>query len=95
MINDIINYVHIYFDYQKMRIYYYEFYNELILILSNNVNLFHIIILNFITNLLFARNLYINKICDFILILINKLIKHATYITITKNLKIDKFINII
>ena len=78
-----------------MRIYYYKSYNELILILSNNVNSFHIIILNFIINLLFAKNSYIEKICDFILILINKVIKHATYITIIKNLKINKFVNII
>ena len=78
-----------------MRIYYYKFYNELILILLNNVNSFHIITLNFITNLLFTKNLYINKIYDFILILINKLIKYVTYITIIKDLKINKFINII
>ena len=78
-----------------MRIHYYKSYNELILILSNNVNSFHIMILNFITNLLFARDLYINKTCDFILILINKLTKHATYITIIKDLKINEFIDII
>ena len=52
-------------------------------------------ILNFITNLSFIRNLYINKICDFILILINKLIKYVTYIIIIKNLKVNEFINII
>ena len=78
-----------------MRIYYHKSYNELILILLNNVNSFHIIILSFISNLLFINNLYINKIYDFILILINKLIKHATYIIIIKNLKINEFINII
>ena len=59
------------------------------------MNLFHIIILNFIINLLFARKLYINKTYDFILILINKLIKHETYIIIIKNLKINELINII
>ena len=78
-----------------MRVYYYKFYNKLILILLNNVNSFYIIILNSIINLLFARNLYIEKICDFILILINKLIKYIIYIIIIKNLKINKFINII
>ena len=78
-----------------MRIYYYKSYNELILILLNNVNLFYIVILNFIINLLFIRNSYIDKMCDFILILINKLIKYATYIIIIKDLKINKFINII
>ena len=78
-----------------MRIHYYKFYNELILILLNNVNLFYIMILNYIINLLFIKNLCINKICDFILILINKLIKYVTYIIIIKDLKIDKFVNII
>ena len=78
-----------------MRIHYHKFYNKLILILLNNVNSFYIIILNFIINLSFIKNLYINKIYDFILILINKLIKHVTYITIIKNLKINKLINII
>ena len=77
-----------------MRIHYYKFYNKLILILLNNVNLFHIIILNFIINLSFIKDLYINKIYDFILILINKLTKYATYIIIINNLKINKFINI-
>ena len=77
-----------------MRIYYHKSYNELILISSNDVNSFYIIILNFITNLLSAKNLYINKIYDFILILINKLIKHVIYIIIIKNLKINEFINI-
>ena len=78
-----------------MRIYYYKFYNELISISLNNVNSFYIIILNFIINLLFIKNLYINKIYDFNLILINKLIKYVTYIIIIKDLKINKFINII
>ena len=64
------------------------------LISSNNVNSFHTIILNFIINLSLTRNSYINKICDVILMLINKLTKYVTYITITKNLKIDNFANI-
>ena len=59
------------------------------------MNLFYIIILNFIINLVFTRNLYIDKIFDIYLILINKLTKYITYIIIIKDLKIDKFINII
>ena len=78
-----------------MRIYYHKFYNKLILILSNKVNSFHIIILNFIINLSFTKNSYINKIYDIILMLINKLTKHVTYIIIIKNLKINEFINIL
>ena len=64
-------------------------------ILLNSINLFYIIILDFIINLLFIRNLYINKIYDTILILIDKLIKYIIYIIITKNLKINNLINIL
>ena len=78
-----------------MWIYYYKFYNELILISLNNINLFYIITLNFIINLSFIKDLYINKFCDFILILINKLTKYVTYIIIIKKLKIKIFVNII
>ena len=78
-----------------MRIYYYKFYKKLILILFNDVNLFYIIIINFIINLSFIKNSYNEKINNIILILINKLTKYASYIIITKNLKINKFINII
>ena len=78
-----------------MRIYYYKSYNELILISLNDVNSFHIMILNFIINLSSAKNSYINKIYNIILMLINKLTKHATYIIIIKNLKINEFINIL
>ena len=78
-----------------MRIHYYKSYKELFSISSNNVISFHIVILNFITNMLSARNLYMKKTCDIILIIINKITKHVTYIAITINLKIDKFINIL
>ena len=78
-----------------MRIYYYKFYNELILILTSGVNSFYIIILNFIINISPARNLYINKTCDTILILINKFTKYVTYIIIIKNLKANEFIDIL
>ena len=95
MMNEIIKYCRIYSNRQKMRIHYHKFYKKLISILFNNVNLFHIVIINFIINLLFIKNSYSEKISDIILILINKLIKYALYITITKDLKINKFINII
>ena len=92
--SDITNYVRIYFNYQKVRIYYHKSYNELILISLNNVNSFHIITLNFIINLSPTRNLYINKIYNFVLILIKKLTKYVTYITIIKDLKVNKLIDI-
>ena len=78
-----------------MRMYYYKPYEKLFSILLNNVILFHIVTLNFIIDMLFARDSYIKKTCDVILIMIDKIIKHATYIIIIINLKIDKFINIL
>ena len=78
-----------------MRVYYYKLYKELILISLNNVNLFYIIIIDFITNILSTRNSYINKIYNIILILINKLIKYIIYIAIINNLIVKELINII
>ena len=78
-----------------MWIYYYKFYGELASISLNKVNSFYIVIMNFIIDLLFVRNSYIDNTSDIILILINKLTKYVTYITIIKNLKINKFIDII
>ena len=43
----------------------------------------------------FIIDLYINKTYNIILILINKFTKYATYIIIIKNLKADKFIDIL
>ena len=78
-----------------MRVYYYRLYNELTSILSSNINSFYIIIINFIINILFIRDLYINNIYDIILILINKLTKYITYIVTIKKLKANELANII
>ena len=74
-----------------MRIYYHKLYNKFNFISLNNENSFHIIIMNFIINISLTRNLYINKINDAILVLINKLTKHATYIIMIKNLNVKNF----
>ena len=78
-----------------MRIYHHKSYEKLSSISSNNVILFHIMILNFIINMPSARDLYTKKTCDVILIMIDKIIKHATYIIIIINLKVDEFIDIL
>ena len=77
-----------------MQVHYYKLYNNLIIIFLKNVKSFHTVIMNFIINMFSAKNLYTKKINDVILMLINKLIKHATYIAITKNLNAEKLINI-
>ena len=74
-----------------MRIYYYKLYRKFSSISFKNLQFFKTIIINFITNILFTRNLYIKKINNIILILINKLIKYAIYIAITKKFNIKIF----
>ena len=78
-----------------MRVHYHKSYNNLIIIFSENVKSFYIVIMNFIINMFSAKNSYIKKISDAILILINKLIKHVTYIAIIKNLNAENLINIL
>ena len=78
-----------------MRVYYYKFYRKLILISLDNVNLFYIVTINFIIDILSIRNSYINKTCEIILVLINKLIKYIIYIILIKNLIVEGLINII
>ena len=78
-----------------MRVHYHKSYNNLIVISLKNVKLFHTVIMNFIINMLSAKNSYMKKTSDAILILINKLIKHVTYIVIIKNLNAEKLINIL
>ena len=91
MLFEINEYICIYFDYQRVRVHHHKLYNKFNFISSNGENLFHTIIINFIIDMSFARNSYINKINDAILILINKLTKHATYIATIKNLNAKNF----
>ena len=75
--------------------HHYKSYKKLSSISLNNVISFYIITLNFIMNMFFARNLYTKKTCDVILIIIDKITKHVTYVIITMNLKVDEFIDIL
>jgi len=52
---------------------------------------FETIIINFITNILFIKDLYIKKINNAILILVNKLVKHAIYIATIKKFNAKNF----
>ena len=91
MLFKISKYVCICFNCQRMHVYHHELYNKFNFISSNDKNLFHIIIMNFIINMLLTRNLYINKINDTILMLMNKLTKYATYIATIKHLNAKNF----
>ena len=91
MLFEINEYVCIYFDCQRVRVHHHKSYNKFNLILLNDENSFHIMIMNFIIDMSFARDSYVNKINDAILILMNKLTKHATYIATIKNLNVKNF----
>ena len=91
MLFKINKYICIYFDCQRVRVHHYKLYNKLNFISSNDEDSFHTIIMNFIIDMSSTRNLYINKINDAILSLINKLTKHAMYIAIIKNLNTKNF----
>ena len=75
--------------------YHHKLYEKLFSILLNNVISFHIVILNFIIDMPLARDSYMEKTCDIILIMIDKITKHAMYVIITMNLKVDEFVNIL
>jgi len=76
-------------------VHHHKLYEKLTSISSENVNLFHMMIMNFIINMLSAKNSYIEKTSNTILIMINKLIKHIIYISTIKDLSIKKLANLL
>jgi len=76
-------------------VHHHKLYEKLTFISSESVNSFHMMIMNFITDMLSAKNSYIEKINDVILIIINKLIKHAIYISMIKDLNIKRLVNLL
>ena len=91
MLFEINEYIRICSDYQRVRIHHHKLYNEFNSISSNDEDSFYTVIMNFITDMSSTRNLYIDKINDAILMLMNKLTKHATYIATIKNLNAKNF----
>jgi len=66
MLKEIIKYVCICSNYQQVQVHHHKLYEKLMFIFSESVNLFHMMIMNFITDMLFAKNLYIEKTSDVI-----------------------------
>ncbi len=95
MLKKMTKYVRICSDCQRVRVHHHKFYEKLTFISSENVNSFHIMIMNFITDMFSAKNLYIEKTSDVILIIINKLIKHVIYISTIKDLNIERLTNLL
>ncbi len=95
MLKKMMKYVRICSDCQQVQVYHHKLYEKLMFISSESVNSFHIIIMNFITDMLSAKNSYIEKTSDAILIMINKLIKHVIYISMIKDLNIERLANLL
>ncbi len=95
MLKKMTKYVCICSDCQRMQVHHYKLYEKLTSISSESVNSFHTMIMNFIINMLSAKNSYIEKTSDAILIIIDKLIKHAIYISTIKDLNVERLENLL
>ncbi len=95
MLKKMMKYVRICSNCQRVQVHHYKLYEKLMFIFSKSVNSFHMMIMNFITDMLSAKNSYIEKTSDAILIMIDKLIKHVIYISMIKDLNIKKLVNLL
>ncbi len=95
MLKEMMKYVRICSDCQRVQAHHHKFYEKLTFIFSESVNSFHMMIMNFIINMSSAKNAYIEKTSNVILIMINKLIKHVIYISMIKDLNIKKLVNLL
>ncbi len=95
MLKKMMKYVCICSDCQRVQVHHHKFYKKLMFISSESVNSFYMMIINFIINILSAKNSYIKKTNDAILIIINKLIKHVIYILMIKDLNVKRFTNLL
>ncbi len=95
MLKEMTKYVCICSDCQRVQVHHHKFYEKLTFIFSESVNSFHTMIMNFITDMSSAKNLYIEKTSDAILIMIDKLIKHAIYISTIKDLNVKRLMNLL
>ncbi len=90
-----MKYVCICSDCQQVQVHHHKFYEKLMFISSESMNSCYMMIMNFITDMLSVKNLYIEKTSDVILIIINKLIKHAIYISMIKDLNVERLANLL
>ena len=90
MTKNITNYVRICSDCQRVRVHHHKSYEQLKLISSSDVNSFHIVTMNFIIDMSSTRDSYTSKTSDAILVLIDKLIKYAIYISTSKSLNAER-----
>ena len=95
MIKQIVDYICIYFVYQRVRIHHHKFYDFLKSIFFDDEKSFIMMTMGFIINLPSVKNLYMKKTNDLILILINKFIKFTTYVVTIKILNAENLIDLL
>ena len=95
MVSEIADYVRTCPDCQRVRVHHHKPYGELVPIPPGGVAPFHTVTMDFITDMPPARDPYTGKTCDAILVLVDKLTKHATYVATTKDLKANSLADLI
>jgi hypothetical protein len=75
--------------------HYYKPYGKLTLIPLSSTTPFYTITIDFIIDMPPARDAYIGRTYNTILVLVNKLTKHVTYIATIKDLIVDSLVDII
>ncbi len=95
MVSEITDYVRTCPDCQRVRVHHHKPYGEMVAIPPGGMNPFHTVTMDFITDMPPARDPYTGKTCDAILVLVDKLTKHATYIATAKDLKADGLADIV
>ena len=95
ILKKITKYIYICSDCQRVQVHHHKLYEKLMFILSESINSFHTMIMNFIIDILFVKKLYIEKTSNIILIIINKLIKHVIYISMIKDLNVEELTNLL
>ena len=95
MLKDIAEYVRSCPDCQRVRVHHHKPYGEMVAIPPGGVDPFHTVTMDFITDLPPARDPYTGRTSDAILVLVDKLTKHACYIATTKDLKAGSLTDLI
>lgn len=80
---------------QRVQVHHHKPYGKLASIPPGGMDPFDTVIMDFITDLPPARDPYTNKTSDAILVLVDKLTKHAMYIATTKDLDAEGLADII
>ncbi len=95
MLKEVAEYVRTCPDCQRVRVHHHKPYGELASIPPGGVDPFHTVTMDFITDMPPAKDPYTGKTSDAILVMVDKLTKHATYIPTIKDLNAEGLANLL